>query len=781
MKKTWKKLLTVGCAISLLTAMPGMTVLADEMQNATVVSSADDVIEIVNATEISDTEQLFSDESAEDVPQESSEEVEAVDIEGVDDPGDVAATAGDEKYTVGDGVTATFDEATGAVEFYSDGGTLWADWTDKAGIDKDHIVSINVASGTVYLPADSSGYDEWDYFVFGGLNYLEDLDLSGFDASNVTNMSYMFRNCHNLTSLNLSGFNSSSVTDMSYMFSGCRNLTNLKLSGLVTSNVTDMRCMFEDCYSLTNLDLSNFNTSKVKYMQLMFRNCNSLAELDLSSFNTSNVKYMYYMFSGCHDLIELDLSNFNTSNVTDMEKLFEDCESLVNLDMSNFDTSKVNYYSGIFSNCGSLSFLNTPKKNSIPIELPIAMYDETGNVYTELPDLSKSITLTKNFIRSITDCTVYLGTQSYTYDGKAKKPTVTVKHDTITLSQGTDYTVTYTNNTDAGTATVKIKGIGNYKDEKSVSFKINKVAPNLTFAASAVTKKTTDAAFTNTLTKTTDGTVTFKSSDAKIAAVNSTSGLVSIKGAGTVTITATASEGKNYKAGSASYSLAVKAPAPTATPTPKPTATPTPKPTATPTPKPTAKPASASTSKPTISGFSDVQDPKHAYYKAIYWAADAGITKGYPDGTFGINRSCTRGEMMMFLWRYAGKPAAKTVSKSPFKDVPKTHTFYKAILWGSQKGITKGYSDGTFGVDRNVSRGECMMFLWRLRGKPAPTAVSKSPFTDVPKNHVFYNAILWGAQKKITTGYTSGEKKGTFGINENCTRGQIVTFLYRAK
>ena len=191
--------------------------------------------------------------------------------------------------------------------------------------------------------------------------------------------------------------------------------------------------------------------------------------------------------------------------------------------------------------------------------------------------------------------------------------------------------------------------------------------------------------------------------------------------------------------------------------------------------KPTVTPA------PTQYAFSDVQNPRHAYFNAIYWAASCGITKGYPDGTFGIDRSCTRGEMMMFLWRYAGKQEPKTVSKSPFKDVPKTHTFYKAILWGSQKGITKGYSDGTFGINRNVSRGECMMFLWRLKGKPAPKTVSKSPFTDVPKNHVFYTAILWGAQKKITTGYTSGEKKGTFGIDENCTRGQIVTFLYRAK
>lgn len=180
-------------------------------------------------------------------------------------------------------------------------------------------------------------------------------------------------------------------------------------------------------------------------------------------------------------------------------------------------------------------------------------------------------------------------------------------------------------------------------------------------------------------------------------------------------------------------------------------------------------------------GFSDVQDQSHPYYKAIYWAANAGITKGYSDGTFGIDKSCTRGEMMMFLWRYTGKPEPKSVSASPFKDVPKSHTFYKAILWGSQKGITKGYPDGNFGIDRNVSRGECMMFLWRVKGKPAPKSVSASPFKDVPKNHAFYNAILWGSQKHITNGYTTGPNAGNFGINDDCTRGQIVTFLYRAK
>ena len=175
--------------------------------------------------------------------------------------------------------------------------------------------------------------------------------------------------------------------------------------------------------------------------------------------------------------------------------------------------------------------------------------------------------------------------------------------------------------------------------------------------------------------------------------------------------------------------------------------------------------------------FSDVTDPKHPYYKAIYWAADAGITKGYSDGTFGIDKACTRSEAVMFLWRLAGKPAPKNAASSPFKDVQKSHAHYKAILWAAQKGITKGYGDGTFGINKACTRGQIMTFIWRFKGSPAPKAAVKSPFSDVPKNHAYYKAILWGSQNKVTNGFSDG----TFGINKSCTRGQIVTFLYRIR
>ena len=168
---------------------------------------------------------------------------------------------------------------------------------------------------------------------------------------------------------------------------------------------------------------------------------------------------------------------------------------------------------------------------------------------------------------------------------------------------------------------------------------------------------------TNTLTKTTDGSVSFTSSNTNVATVDSASGRVTIKGSGTTTIRANASEGKNYKAAIAQYTLSVQAVAPTSKPTatPKPTPKPTAKPTATPkptpkptaTPKPTPKPTVTPTIKPsqTDAAFSDVQDPTHPYYNAIYWAKRYGITKGFSDGTFGIDEDCTRGQIVTFLYR----------------------------------------------------------------------------------------------------------------------------------
>lgn len=163
----------------------------------------------------------------------------------------------------------------------------------------------------------------------------------------------------------------------------------------------------------------------------------------------------------------------------------------------------------------------------------------------------------------------------------------------------------------------------------------------------------------------------------------------------------------------------------------------------------------------------------HVYASAITWAVERGITKGYSDGTFGINRICTRGDIMMFLWRYAGCPQPKYVAKSPFSDVQKTHAYYKAILWGSQRGITKGYDDGTFGVNKDCTRGHIMMFIWRYQGCPKPKS-TKNPFKD-SITAAFRTAVIWAYENKVAGGFSDG----TFRDTKSCTRGEAVKFLHK--
>ena len=226
-------------------------------------------------------------------------------------------------YTVGDdGVVSIKLNATFEKDIMVDDSYTW-----KVGDPLPNPISKSV----------KERYGERKYSMssmFYDRNDLTTLDLSSFDTSSVTYMSYMFNCCESLTNLNLSSFDTSSVTDMSHMFSSCNSLTSLDLSNFDTSSVTDMSYMFETCKSLTSLDLSNFNTSSVTNMYLMFAGCNNLTSLDLSSFDTSSVNYMGSMFYNCENLTSLDLSSFDTSSVTDMSDMFSgtcsNSESVVN-------------------------------------------------------------------------------------------------------------------------------------------------------------------------------------------------------------------------------------------------------------------------------------------------------------------------------------------------------------------------------------------------------------------------------------------------------------------
>ena len=170
--------------------------------------------------------------------------------------------------------------------------------------------------------------------------------------------------------------------------------------------------------------------------------------------------------------------------------------------------------------------------------------------------------------------------------------------------------------------------------------------------------------------------------------------------------------------------------------------------------------------------FIDV--PAGSYYEdAVIWAVDKGITTGTSATTFNPNGICTRAQAVTFLWRAAGSPAAKS-AVMPFTDVKAGSYYYDAVLWAVEQGITKGTSDTMFSPDATCTRAQIVTFLWRANGSPAVSG--NSAFTDVASDAYYAAAVTW-AEKNGVTGGIGG---GLFGSNNNCTRAQIVTFLYRA-
>ena len=177
--------------------------------------------------------------------------------------------------------------------------------------------------------------------------------------------------------------------------------------------------------------------------------------------------------------------------------------------------------------------------------------------------------------------------------------------------------------------------------------------------------------------------------------------------------------------------------------------------------------------------FADVSGYEYNeyYFKPVYWAFNNGITTGKHDGmAFAPFETCTRGQIVTFLWRLAGEP--EPTIENPFKDVKSSAYYYKAVLWAYENGITTGRRGGkTFDPNGTCTRREIVTFLWRYAGKPTPSSTGK--FTDVTDSSAYYyNAIYWAVEQGITTG-KSATGGTTFDPTGLCTRAMAVTFIYR--
>ncbi len=164
------------------------------------------------------------------------------------------------------------------------------------------------------------------------------------------------------------------------------------------------------------------------------------------------------------------------------------------------------------------------------------------------------------------------------------------------------------------------------------------------------------------------------------------------------------------------------------------------------------------------------------FYEPVKWAVNNKITNGTSSTTFSPYKNCNRAEIVTFLWRAAGSPEP-TVTRNPFTDVNSVRdaSYYKAILWASQKGITAGTNATTFSPYQECTRSQIVTFLYRYAGKPS--GYYSNPFKDVSSVNEasYYNAILWAVGK----GITQGTSTTTFSPYASCTRGEAVTFLYR--
>lgn len=168
--------------------------------------------------------------------------------------------------------------------------------------------------------------------------------------------------------------------------------------------------------------------------------------------------------------------------------------------------------------------------------------------------------------------------------------------------------------------------------------------------------------------------------------------------------------------------------------------------------------------------FTDVAETAY-YYDAVVWGVENGITLGVTDTAFGPEQACTRAQIVSFLWRRAGSP--KMSGTNPFTDVAETDYYYDAVLWAAENGVTYGTTPTTFSPYQTCTRAQAVSFLYRCKSSPAVSGGNS--FTDVSETDYYYDAVRWAAESGVTTGATAT----TFEPGQDCTRAQIISFMYR--
>ncbi|MDO4807621.1 MAG: BspA family leucine-rich repeat surface protein [Coriobacteriales bacterium] len=402
--------------------------------------------------------------------------------------------------------------------------------------------------------------------MFAGCTLLDKNPLADADTSNVTSMQGMFRGCTSLQSLTFensgvqvqgwletiadifvgvqsdgSGFSTANVTNMSQMFEGCTSLVDLDLSGFVTSQVTNMSQMFAGCTALKTLNISSFDTSSVTYMANMFDRC-KLSEFSIGSEYISDANQVaeelpiscaangkWWAQSGVDWMTNERIVALGAQAAQTYSRICGLGSANVRIASSDLDAASTNHY--VFNGSAYTPRVDKVIIGASDIELTEGVdytvgYERNtnaGTAYVVINGLGDYASQSKKAFaidkKSIASASVS-GLASQTYTGKAYTPKPTVKVGSVALALNTDYTLSYKDNTNAGTATVTVKGTGNYKDSKTATFTIAKAAN--TFTAKAA-KGSLDITYNASTAVGTPGNVTTSKAIGSVGYTNASS------------------------------------------------------------------------------------------------------------------------------------------------------------------------------------------------------------------------------------------------------------------